>query len=156
MSDTTPPGAPEAALQHYLHAHIPISRHLGATAAEATPDRVRLVAPLDANVNHRGTAFGGSISALAILAGWSLLHLRLQAVGGSWRIVIQRNTVDYLAPAESDFEAECAAPDPASWERFLTMVDGRGRGRVDLAARVRSNGVVAAIFAGRYVAMRLP
>lgn len=156
MSDAAPRPAPEVALQRYLHAHIPISGHLGATVAEATPDRVRLVAPLGANVNHRGTAFGGSISALAILAGWSLLHLRLQAVGGSWRIVIQRNTVEYLAPAESDFEAECAAPDPGEWERFLAMVEVRGRGRVDLAARVLSNGVVAATFAGRYVAMRLP
>ena len=156
MSDAPHPGPAESSLQRYLHEHIPISIHLGAAAMEAATDRVRLLAPLAANLNHRGTAFGGSISALAILAGWSLLHLRLKAVGGSWRIVIQRNAVEYLAPAEADFEAECAAPDPAAWERFVAMLDLRGRGRLDLTARVVSAGRLAATFEGRYVAIRQP
>ena len=155
MSDPAPPDSAAASLERYLHEHIPISRHLRAAVLEATFDRVRLTAPLAANVNHRGTAFGGSISALAILAGWSLVHVRLRATMNPWRIVIQRNTVEYLAPAEGDFEAACEGPDD-SWERFLSAAAERGRGRIDLAAQVVSNGRLAARFEGRYVAIRLP
>jgi thioesterase domain-containing protein len=152
-------GAKESAragLETYLHTHIPLSRHLAAAVVEASRDRVRLRAPLAANVNHRGTAFGGSISALAILAAWSLLHLRLASVRGRWRIVIQRNSVEYLSPAADDFEAECSAPGGAGWSAFLEMLEQRGRGRLDLTAHVVSAGRLAATFAGRYVAIRQP
>jgi thioesterase domain-containing protein len=107
-------------------------------------------------VNHRGTAFGGSISALAILAAWSLLHLRLASVRGRWRIVIQRNSVEYLSPAADDFEAECSEPGGAGWSAFVEMLEQRGRSRLDLTANVVCAGRLAATFAGRYVAIRQP
>ena len=66
------------------------------TVVEASPHQVVLSAPLAPNINHRDTVFGGSASAVAILAAWSMLHLRLSAEGLGSRLVIQRNTMDYL------------------------------------------------------------
>ena len=61
-------------------------------------DAVILLAPLAPNINHRDTVFGGSASALAILAAWSLLHVRLRAEGITGRLVIQRNSMEYERP----------------------------------------------------------
>ena len=47
------------------------------------PDTVVIEAPLAPNINHRKTVFGGSASALGILAAWSLVHLRLAGTGSS-------------------------------------------------------------------------
>jgi len=62
----------------YLHQHIPLSQHLGAAVEAYDGASLRLGAPLAPNLNHRSTAFGGSLSALAILSGWTLLHLNLR------------------------------------------------------------------------------
>ena len=77
-------------LAQYLHQQIPLSRAMQVDALEVSEDSVRLSAPLVPNVNHRATVFGGSASALAILAAWSLLHVRLRGSFPQASIVIQR------------------------------------------------------------------
>ena len=60
-------------IQEVLHSKIPITRAMGVRVAEYDGRRLVLSAPLDANVNHLGTAFGGSLNALAVLSGYGLL-----------------------------------------------------------------------------------
>ena len=74
-------------LEQYLHDHIPLSRAMQVTVISLAQDRVILSAPLAPNINHRDTVFGGSASAVAILAAWSLLHTRLQNAGLQFNIV---------------------------------------------------------------------
>ena len=91
------------ALQTYLHQHIPLSQAMEVSVVEASALQVVLSAPLAPNINHRDTVFGGSASAVAILAAWSMLHLRLSAEELGSRLVIQRNTMDYLVPIDGCF-----------------------------------------------------
>src|SRR5687768_8333506 len=95
----------ETELETYLHVHIPLSRAMAVRVVSIADDKVILGAPLGPNINHRDTVFGGSASALAILSAWSLLHLRLTAADQPSRVVIQRNSMDYLAPIDGDFTA---------------------------------------------------
>jgi thioesterase domain-containing protein len=92
-------------LEQYLHEHIPLSRAMAVGVASIDEGTVILRAPLAPNINHQESVFGGSASALAILAGWSLLHVRLRAAGVASRLVIQRNTVDYEQPLTGAFTA---------------------------------------------------
>ena len=142
------------ALEHYLHEHIPISRSLGVRVLEANADAVWLRAPIGPNLNHRQTAFGGSLSALAILAAWCWLHLRLREHGFDGRIVIQGNSMEYLVPADGDFEALCRAPTPERWAVFGRTLEQRGRARLELDAELRVDGELVASFRGQYVALR--
>jgi thioesterase domain-containing protein len=141
-------------LEAYLHAHIPITAAMGVTVLSVGAEGIRLSAPLAPNINHRQTVFGGSLATLAILAGWSLVHVRLRTLGVSARIVIQRETVDYTEPATTDFTAFCPAPDEAAWNRFIALLTRRGRGRLPLTATVESAGIVVATFTGEYVAIQ--
>jgi thioesterase domain-containing protein len=140
-------------LERYLHDHIPLSRALAVRVEHLGPELVRLSAPLAPNLNHRRTAFGGSVASLAILAGWSWLLARLADRSPVPRLVIQEETVEYLAPIDAAFEAICAAPAETAWRRFERALDERGRGRLGLAADVTSEGRIAARFRGLYVAI---
>lgn len=120
---------------------------------EAGPDRVRIRAPLEPNLNHRSTAFGGSVAALAVLSGWTLVHLRLARQGLPARTVVQQSTVRYDAPIHDVFEAVCEAPAADVWTRFTRALARRGKGRVWVRASVASAGRVAASFEGAYVAL---
>lgn len=140
-------------LQAYLHEHIPLSRAMGVEVVEASVDRVRLRAPLAPNLNHRRTAFGGSIASLATLAGWGWLHARLAGRTPPARLVVQKSAIEYLDAIDADFEATCAAPAAEHWARFEKMLALRGRARLELAVEVVVHGRVAATLAGTYVAV---
>jgi thioesterase domain-containing protein len=143
----------EPALEAYLHEHIPISRAMGIAVVEATDARISLRAPLEPNVNHRSTVFGGSCASVAILAAWTLVHLRVQAMGIAGRVVIQRGATEYRLPIHGIFTATCESPGKAAWERFDRALQRRGQARVELDAVVTSDGVVVATFSGAYVAI---
>lgn len=141
-------------VEAYLHEHIPLSAAMGVGVAQCDSTQVLLTAPLDPNINHRQTAFGGSVSALAILAAWTMIHFRLRSEGiENVRLVIQRNSVEYLAPATAMLEAHCPSPSDADWQRFVTAFQRRGRARLTVTSEVHSAGVVAATFTGDYVAL---
>ncbi len=145
--------APEVALERYLHRRIPLSAALGVRVAAAGPERVRLTAPLAQNVNHSGTVFGGSATAVATLAGWSLLHLRLAAAQISARTVIQRSRMEYRRPIPADFEVECRLTDPGAWERFVAVLARRGRARLRLDAELSCAREPVGRFEGEFVAL---
>ena len=142
-----------AALERYLRGRIPVSVALGVHVAQAGPECVRLTAPLTANVNHSGTVFGGSAAAVATLAAWSLLHLRLEAAGLRARTMIQRNDMEYERPICGDFEAECHLADGPVWERFAALLKRRGRARLHLEAQLRCGGEPVGRFTGEFVAL---
>ncbi|MGB3337140.1 MAG: thioesterase domain-containing protein [Devosia sp.] len=142
----------EAELETYLHDHIPLSRAMAVRVVSIADDKVILGAPLAPNINHRDTVFGGSASALAILSAWSLLHLRLSAAGLPSRVVIQRNSMDYLLPIAGDFTATATNPPASSWDGFLRMLTRRGVARVTVGAELEFEGKVAGRLSGEFVA----
>lgn len=139
-------------LQTYLHQHIPLSQAMQVTVMEASPQQVVLTAPLAPNINHRETVFGGSASAVAILAAWSMLHLGLTAEGLGSRLVIQRNTMDYLAPIDSSFTAVALAPAARLWQPFARMLQRKGIGRIMQGAVLHCEGQCAGQLQGEFVA----
>ena len=120
---------------------------------EASPDRVRLAAPLAPNINHRRTVFGGSAAALATLAAWSLVHVRLAAQGFGGRLVIRRSSMDFEQPIAGGFEAAAIAPDDERWRRFSAAVARRRPARIEMQATLRFEGTQAGAFTGEFVAL---
>jgi thioesterase domain-containing protein len=141
-----------AELEHYLHAHIPLTRAMQLTVREISAEQVVISAPLAPNVNHQGTMFGGSASTLAIVAAWSLLHTRLRAAGLTPRLVIQRNTMDYEAPIDGECVATAVLDAQADWEAFVRTLQQRGRARIAVNARLVSGGRRVGQLAGNFVA----
>jgi thioesterase domain-containing protein len=140
-------------LEAYLHEHIPLSKAMQVSVVEASPERVVLSAPLAPNINHRETVFGGSASAVAILACWSLLHLRLGGAGLVSRLVIQRNTMNYALPIAGAFTATAALPSPDGWASFVRTLERKGRARIKAAAVIEHGGQAACHFEGEFVAL---
>jgi thioesterase domain-containing protein len=141
-------------LERYLHAQIPISKAMGMRVLHADRERTVLCAPLDANVNHRQTFFGGSAASLATLAAWALAHERIrQDAGLDVHVVIQRSSMEYLEPAAVEVEAECTAPSDEEWKRLLRSLRRWGKGRIQLAVELHAQGKVVGSFQGDFVAL---
>jgi thioesterase domain-containing protein len=140
-------------LQRYLHEHIPLSRAMQVAVIGVDPAGVILSAPLAPNINHRETVFGGSASAVATLAAWALVHIRLLNDDLPSRIVIQRNTMNYDQPMSGAFTAQSFLADPEAWPRFTQLLRRRGKARIAVFAHLLFAGQVAGRFEGEFVAL---
>jgi thioesterase domain-containing protein len=126
--------------------------------------RLRLTAPLAANVNDKGSAFGGSMTSLMTYAGWGLVTLQLQQRGVRADVFVADSKVRYLKPLYADLCAEAMLAPEQSWDLFLATLAQRGRARIHLQARIvlaqgqampgkAMSDQVMADLAGRYVAI---
>ena len=140
-------------LQQYLLKRIPISKGLGISITEASLEEIRITAPLAPNLNHHGTAFGGSVSAVAILAGWTLVYARLEAERQFPAVVIQHNEIRYVTPIDGAFAARARLARPEKWSHFLQGLSRHGKARTIVAVEVEGTHGISALFRGTYVAL---
>jgi thioesterase domain-containing protein len=142
-----------ASITGYLHQQMPLTKAMGVQVIQANDEQALITAPLAPNLNHQQTAFGGSIAALGITAGWVYLHCRLEGLGIDARLIIQKSQVEYLHPADDEFEASCIAPPVLEWDDFIAALKKRGRSRISRAAQIQCRGRIVAIHHGSYVAI---
>ena len=140
-------------LEAYIHRQIPITSAMGVTLVEATIDRVVLSAPLAPNINHRETVFGGSAAAIATLAAWTLVLVRMRAEQLTGRLVIARNVMEFQKPITADFTAVASANDLDSWDRFVAGLIRKKRGRLTGTSVLLLNDEPVASFEGQFVAI---
>lgn len=139
-------------LEELLHSKIPITRSLRVRVEEYDGGRLVLTAPLGENVNHLGTAFGGSLNTLAVLSCYGLLWLELR--DAACHIIIRDSTIHYDRPVRCDIRAVCARPEEKALETFRRRFQQRGRARIVLSATIEDGGVTAARFRGTFAAAR--
>lgn len=143
-------------LEKYLLKNIPISSAIGIQVELATLDKIVLSAPFSNNINHKKTVFGGSLHAVATLAGWCLVHVNLDELYGSHvQIVIANSEVKYLLPVLSDFKAECVLPDFKEWDKFLKTLQKKGKARLQVSVKIFQESKLAVDYSACFVAIRI-
>ena len=117
-------------------------------------DALRLTAPLSANVNDKGNAFGGSLTSLMTVAGWGLVTLKLRVAGLKAEVYVADSQIRYLAPLYDDLVPEAVFAEGQAWDLFVDTLVQRGRARIQVDARVLlPEGGLATTLSGRYVAI---
>ncbi len=144
-----------ASVTAYLHKHIPITAHIGAVVQSYDGTTISLFAPLRPNLNHRNTVFGGSMSVLAILSGWTLLHIKLHDAGIKCRLVIQKTSCDFLEPIADDFSSTSTLPKGDVWEKFIKTLKKHGKARIRVTSTIASSSGTGGTHEGLYVALIL-
>lgn len=117
-------------LESVLHRDIPLTQAMGLTVLDWQAHQLSLHLPLEPNVNHKSTMFGGSLYCGAVLAGWGWLHLRLKEEGiDDGHIVIQEGQISYPLPVTGmplRFARRRRRRCGRSFWRCISGMDGRG------------------------------
>ena len=134
---------------------MPPVRALGLSIADYDGERLVLRAPLAANVNDKGSAFGGSLASLMTLAAWGLTTLKLDEVGLRAEVYVQDSQLRYIKPLYDDLRIEARLAPDQDWTGFRAAFASRGKARATLTATAldASGGAVTG-FDGRFVALR--
>ena len=136
-------------LQSIWHTRIPISKAMGIQATGYDGVTLSARAGLAENINVHGTAFAGSLYAIAALCGWGITWLKLKEAGLDGSIVIASGHIDYARPVSGDIDVTCRFDSEAQ----LTAMDklrATGKCRFELAVTI---GAGAARFNGNYAVL---
>jgi thioesterase domain-containing protein len=136
----------------FLHEQIPLSRAMGVKIEVCDQESLVISAPLDLNHNHLGTAFGGSLSAIATLAGYGLLWLQLGDRDS--HIVIGKSSIFYRHPVRKAIRAICRRPDEETLAAFKAKFKRTGKARITLQVTVEEDDCVCVEFEGVFVALK--
>jgi thioesterase domain-containing protein len=139
-------------LQNQIDSEFPLAKHIGIVVESAEDAGVVLFAPLEPNSNHAGTAFGGSLFCVAVLAGWGWLTRYLAMHQLAADAVVQESTICYLLPVHGALRATLRAPPAEQIDKFRKMLRRAGRGRIHLRVDLQSEQAVATRFDGVFAA----
>jgi thioesterase domain-containing protein len=140
-------------LQRLLTDEFPLVKHIGIEVESAHDGGVVLAAPFEPNSNFKGTAFGGSLFCVALLAGWSWVTRDLARRGIVADAVIQESTIRYVSPVQGELRAVLKAPSAGESEKFRRMLKRAGRGRIRLRVDIRDGQALGAEFDGVFAAI---
>ncbi|TDB26308.1 thioesterase [Stenotrophomonas sp. ATCM1_4] len=149
MSDASDSAALLAQVQATLDAMPPVAA-MNIRIAGYENGVLRMQAPLAANVNDKGNAFGGSLASVMTLAGWALVSLRLALAGKQAEVYVADSNIRYRAPVYGDLLAVARAAPDQDWDDFLALFNKRGRARMTVRAEIEGG---AAELEGRFVAL---
>lgn len=135
-------------LQAFLTARIAPARALGLTVAATDP--VTISAPLEGNLNDKGTGFAGSLFSVAALAGWALVTRWCATEPVDAEVALQSSRVRFLAPARGEFRAIAQDLPDKQREKLARMLARSGRGRAEVTVDVRCNETLVMSFTGVY------
>lgn len=142
-----------ARIEHLLRAMPPVAA-LQPSLAALDDACCELHAPLAANINDKGCAFGGSLVSLMTLAGWGLVTAWLERRGIKAEVYVADSQVKYRAPLFDDLDARATFAEAVDADAVLP---GLAQGRhvsFQVQAEVRcSDGRVATRMESRYVAV---
>lgn len=138
------------ALIAQIRGDIPLTSAMQVQATAYDGHSLTLRVPLYANINDKGTAFAGSIAALANLAGWALLMLWVEERFGSCQVAIYHSDLRYQKPLKADFTACAKLPDADALAMFSAKIEEKGRAKLTLAVELTGDDGVAVTMQGAY------
>ncbi len=142
-------------IQNYLHGKIPLLRAMGFEFTESSSQALTLQAPFAPNINDKGTVFGGSTYSAAVLAGYGFLFLIVRRWDLNCDLMIHRATIDYERPIAGSFRCVASSATGEDRKDLQKKLEEKGKGSYTVKVEVFSeNGERAALFEGRYVAVR--
>lgn len=146
------------ALELFLHEMIPLAKAMGVGVEVSDARALVLTAPKEQNKNSLNTAFGGSLVALATLAGygvvWELMKDETKAEKPVWHIVVKESRAAYRRPVLGDLRAICERPAQAAIAEFKDALDRYGKAKLKLRASIIEDGNVAVDVQAAFVVSR--
>lgn len=141
-------------LESFLHEMIPLARAMGVRIELSDENKLVLTAPHAPNRNSIDTAFGGSLVALATLAGYGVMWELMRNERAEWHIVVKDSKTAYRRPVVGDLRAICDRPTKAALEEFKAALARYGKAKLRLKAAVVEAGNVAVDFQAAFVVSR--
>jgi thioesterase domain-containing protein len=139
-------------LQKKLHNEIPLTKVMNIQIQTYNEKELITTAPLDININDKGTAFGGSLSTMTIISSWSLCWLISKELGfDSKNIVVIKNENSYKKPVTKDIVCYTQKPSQQEIATLKEKLQTKKSASIKINSIIIENNETCVEFQGYYV-----
>jgi thioesterase domain-containing protein len=143
----------DISLEEFLYSSIPVVKSLQ-LAVNESDDSIEFTIPLEPNINHAGSIFGGSLASLSALAGFGAIISRVKKLGINARVLIVENSNRYRRPADSTASCQITSEVLDNIEKEVAAINEGSRGRITLELTITAGDTQAVKSTGVYVVIR--
>jgi len=139
-------------IQNKIHTQIPMTKLMQVELK--TLDDIKLIttAPLNININDKGTAFGGSLNTLTIISSWCMAYYISKKFNiNDSSIVISKNETKFLRPVTKDIICNTFVPQKDELSQLKLSLDKKSRGSIIINAQIVEDEKVCVNFKGTYI-----
>ncbi len=139
-------------LQNKLYNEIPLTKLMELEIKDYNDFELMTIAPLEININDKGTAFGGSLSTITIISAWSLCWLISKELGfDSNNIVIIKNETSFRKPVTKDIICHTFKPLKEDIEILKKKLETKKSASIKISSQIIENDEICVDFTGYYV-----
>lgn len=139
-------------LQNKLYNEIPLTKIMEIKIQNYNNQELITTASLGININDKGTAFGGSLSTLSIISGWSLCWLISKELGfNSNNIVIIKNETSFRKPVTKDIICHTKKPSNEEIQILKEKLLIKKSASIKIESKIIENDEICVDFVGYYV-----
>lgn len=139
-------------LQNKLYNDIPLTKIMEIKIQNYTNQELITTASLGININDKGTAFGGSLSTITIISGWSLCWLISKELGfDSNNIVIIKNETSFRKPVTKDIVCHTKKPSLQEIQILKEKLLTKKSASIRIDSKIIEDGETCVDFVGFYV-----
>ncbi|MFW3441869.1 thioesterase domain-containing protein [Aliarcobacter butzleri] len=139
-------------LENKLHNEIPLTKFMDLKITKYDEKELITIAPLNKNINDKGTAFGGSLATLTIISGWSICWLISKELEiNSENIVVIKNEHSYRTPVTKELICHTKRPTKDEIENLKNKLLLKKSASIKISSQIIEDGEVCVDFTGYYV-----
>ena len=139
-------------LENKLHSQIPMTKLMNLKIKKYNEKELITTAPLDININDKGTAFGGSLATMTIISSWSICWLISKELGfDSNNIVVIKNENSYKKPVTKDIICHTKKPSKEELQILKEKLIIKKSASIKIYSEIIEDGEVCVEFEGYYV-----
>lgn len=139
-------------LEKKLHTQIPLTKLMGLKVKNYDDEKLITTAPLDININDKGTAFGGSLATMTIISAWSICWLITKELGfDSNNIVVIKNEHSYKKPVTKDIVCHTLKPSLEELNTLKEKLILKKSASIKIKSMIIEDGDICVDFDGYYV-----
>lgn len=139
-------------LEEKLHKEIPLTKLMDLKIINYNDKELVTTAPLNININDKGTAFGGSLATITIISAWSICWLISKELKvSSENIVVIKNEHSYKRPVTKDIVCKTFKPDIQEIKNLKEKLLSKGTASIKIKSQIIENGEICVDFIGFYV-----
>lgn len=139
-------------LQEKLHKEIPLTKVMDIQVDKYNDKELITKAPLEININDKGTAFGGSLSTMTIISSWSMCWLISKELGyDSKNIVVIKNENSYKKPVTKEIFCYTQKPNKEEIQTLKSKLETKGSASIKISSKIVEDDDICVDFSGTYV-----
>ncbi len=139
-------------LECKIHDEIPMTRLMNLELKEINENFLTTTAPLDININDKGSAFGGSLASITIISSWCLARLIANDLGyEDFDILIIKNESSFSKQVLKQIVCECTIPTQKEINILKEKLTTKGSASLKISAKIIEDGNICMNFDGIYV-----